>query len=721
MRRDQPPPLHEKGQRTALLVLSLLGLLTVVYLVRHESRAAAPYQRHQQRYAELTRTPLQSGVRELVTADGADRCPTCHVGILEPGRATLNNPYRSHPGALLKQHPPSRFLCTACHAAGGEHVDRCLPAEGDEGALGRRQAQASCLGCHPGWQAVELAGGARLTQGVRAYRRLGCGGCHRAAWIGSVEPIGPPLDRVRDKLTPGFVRAFLADPQRQRSGTAMPSFFSERVVQGAPLFTRRKLQRERSAQVEALVGFLLAGALARDPSRIELPPGDADTGRRLFVARGCVACHRHDTVPHGDTLGGVGPDLSAAAARLRPPWVAAWLRSPSTYNRSTRMPNPRLQAEDLPHLVAFLTAGAPPHPGKPPDGGLASRGRSLARQLGCPGCHAMEPLRDTPPVGPDLDGFGSKRVELLDFGGQRGCRTWRCWTELKLTRPLAFDRRPGLLQMPWQRLRAPTGALHSALQSGSPIPCDGELEDLVLVMRALTSRPPDGPRPVATRTDVQHGGMLVQELGCRQCHSIAGAGAAIREVWPRPPDRAPALEGEGAKVRPDWLHGFLRRPTALRPWLQMRMPRFEVLTARGDGARILTAYVASLDRASYPFVDEVRPVLEGRRRQEAMTLFTRMQCVRCHLLSNAPKLKPGELAPDLVLSGTRLRRAWIQRFILEPQKLMPGTRMPELFPLLDEDDPGSRSTPEPGLLGGDIRRQVEALTDLNLAWGAQPR
>jgi hypothetical protein len=65
-----------------------------------------------------------------------------------------------------------------------------------------------------------------------------------------------------------------------------------------------------------------------------------------------------------------------------------------------------------------------------------------------------------------------------------------------------------------------------------------------------------------------------------------------------------------------------------------------------------------------------------------------------------------------------LRRGWIYRFILEPQQLMPGTKMPTLFPLADEDDPKSRTTPLPALCGGSVERQIDALADLNLWWGS---
>lgn len=683
--------------RVPLVVATLLSVATLGYLCYRESRAGAPYERYQRQAG------VAPGVRRLsVRGRGEDRCPTCHVNIFKTASKTASkrgkNPLGAHPGPYLELHAPARFLCTACHGAGGAYVDRCLPAR-----RGRVMAQASCLACHRGAHADNLPGGPVLARGLRAFRRLGCVGCHRTRALDQLlapygDKVGPPLDHVAAKLRVPYMRAFVADPRRTRPGTAMPGFFR---TAGAPAFTAAKIRRQSPLQVEALLAFLVARS---KPLAARQPAGDPAAGARLFRERGCVACHRAGTKPEPAGLGDVGPDLSGAGARLDLGWVGAWLSAPWRYNARTRMPDPRLSAVESGHLAAFLGARRLRDPGRGPaalDRRLADLGGELARTLGCANCHELAALRDADVVGPDLDGYGDKRVELLDWGGVRPepeKNTWQRWTELKLTRPLAFDRPPGVLLMPYQELQP------------------GELEGLLVLMGALTERRPAqvAPAPKDRHRRRRRGETLVEELGCRRCHCVGGRGGDIRALWPRPSDRPPALEGEGAKALPGWLYGFLRRPIELRPWLTMRMPTFTALGP--DGSRTVAGYLAAVDRASYPFVERERRRLEGAELAQARALFDKLQCLRCHLLSNARELKPGELAPDLALSSERLRRAWIRRFILEPQKLMAGTRMPTLYPLADEDDPQSRITPEPKLLGGDVRRQIDALTDLNLMW-----
>ena len=717
-------------QRSLLVVLSLLCLFTLGVIVWRERGATESYGKYQRRHRELMlaagREAPPSGplVLRLKARGKVDRCLTCHRGITEPPLpGKVANPHRSHPGKLLTWHPPRRFGCTACHGAGGGHVDRCLPASGDPDgrALDASMAQASCRACHR--QAEGLSGTAALTRGISAYRRLGCGGCHREDRLDRElgrTLVGPPLDGVGAKLRPAYLGAFLSGPQRIRPGTAMPTFFDDQVTARAPAFTSQHVRATRITRLRSLLAFLLQPKAApAASSKAQHPSGDARAGAALATSLGCVACHRFTrdlplAARGASGLGTVGPDLSAAGARLRLGWTLRWLAGPRRVSPDARMPDLRLGPQERADLVAFLsTLGEPaPEPPELPPASLAPAGKKLARQLGCAGCHRLRSLEGSPPAGPELDGFGDKPLDMLDWGHFEASssvppakRTTTRWIRTKLTSPLAFDRRPGgVLSMPWQHLRP------------------GEQHGLVLLLRGLTRAPaPAGleARPSQRSLRLRRGARLVGHLGCRQCHQVGGRGGEMKALLPRPSDRPPSLDGEGAKVLPSWLFGFLRQPAPLRPWLRLRMPTFNLTP---DQARDLAAYLAASARASYPFADQPAPRLEGNALAGALALFEKLKCVSCHKLSNAPRLKPGELAPDLALSGARLRRAWIRRFILEPQKVMPGTRMPTLFPLVDEDEPaGPRITPAPDLLGGRVDRQVDALTDLNLRWGRMAR
>jgi hypothetical protein len=59
----------------------------------------------------------------------------------------------------------------------------------------------------------------------------------------------------------------------------------------------------------------------------------------------------------------------------------------------------------------------------------------------------------------------------------------------------------------------------------------------------------------------------------------------------------------------------------------------------------------------------------------------------------------------------RLRAAWIDRWLTEPTKIQPGTRMPTNFPA----DPSENAFPD--ILGGEQKAQIEAVRAYLLTLG----
>ncbi len=80
-------------------------------------------------------------------------------------------------------------------------------------------------------------------------------------------------------------------------------------------------------------------------------------GEHLFVAKGCIGCHRHQKVA-AQPMASVGPDLTDT--RFPPAHLKEFLADPgTTLKRSTRleygqMPNLNLEAQEIAALVAFI-------------------------------------------------------------------------------------------------------------------------------------------------------------------------------------------------------------------------------------------------------------------------------------------------------------------------------------------------------------------------------
>lgn len=82
-------------------------------------------------------------------------------------------------------------------------------------------------------------------------------------------------------------------------------------------------------------------------------------GAKLFVAKGCVVCHRHESLASLrrtiDFYLDEAPDLSRVSADAE--YLHRWLRDPKAVKPATYMPNLNLAASEIDALVAFLKAG----------------------------------------------------------------------------------------------------------------------------------------------------------------------------------------------------------------------------------------------------------------------------------------------------------------------------------------------------------------------------
>jgi len=220
----------------------------------------------------------------------------------------------------------------------------------------------------------------------------------------------------------------------------------------------------------------------------------------------------------------------------------------------------------------------------------------------------------------------------------------------------------------------------------------------------------DGPAPGTPPPGLDalelKGFHLVSNLHCNACHYVTPSlthGPGHGHQHGGVPDLALA----GGKFRADWLYDFIRSPEVVRPWLAIRMPRFELSKTE---AVSLVDHLAT-DFRSVDAVPESRFVVPADQRQAfrdaGRKLMSRpyFDCWACHRKGDVmPTSRPrDQWAPDLEIAGRRLRPEWIDRFLSDPQALMPGTAMPAYF----SDD---RSRPE-DILGGDESKQIAAIRE----------
>lgn len=85
---------------------------------------------------------------------------------------------------------------------------------------------------------------------------------------------------------------------------------------------------------------------------------DAERGKQLFVAKGCVSCHVNERVEAKGIAADVGPNLTDKT--FDPAYLAMWLKNPRIRprtNPNSEMPDLGLSDREVAALTAFVNGG----------------------------------------------------------------------------------------------------------------------------------------------------------------------------------------------------------------------------------------------------------------------------------------------------------------------------------------------------------------------------
>ncbi len=202
--------------------------------------------------------------------------------------------------------------------------------------------------------------------GKKIFVAKQCVICHQIEGVGGV--FGPSLDSVV-QFGPIFFAATMWN-----HGPSMSEAMQARGLK-RPVFTGTELRD--------FIAYVKAVSRGRGDQPVQILPGSAETGERLFASRGCVDCH--------GVGGRGGPAAPALAGKKIYPSLfefaaAMWNKGPSMAREMQRraVAVPRLQADELAAIVGYLFslnyfAG----PGDP------RRGEQLITAKGCLACHAI--------------------------------------------------------------------------------------------------------------------------------------------------------------------------------------------------------------------------------------------------------------------------------------------------------------------------------------------
>jgi cytochrome c551/c552 len=646
------------------------------------------------RLRQINVNPSGASINYLGGAGLVDRCPSCHLGtdpLLMPvtmtvtkadfGLAKSNDaPFASHPDAdLLKIHTLEKFGCSPCHGGNGRALDTV------ERAHGRYEHwlwplnypenyEAGCQQCHSADMRTEHA--PVLSRAKQLYRTKGCIGCHRFQ---------------------GFDNQ---DEQLVSAQQAIAQLESQKKDDQLQIAELNKKGDNATDNDVANRYYTQATNLTVTISSMDAQIEQLDQRSRSLLQE----------------IKKVGPDLKEVRMKIHKEWIPYWLKHTHEFRPTTKMPQFRLQDDEIQAIAAYIWQSgltSPQLPKQTP--GNAGHGKELFEERGCMACHSMG-------EGPNLVG-GDFAANLSRVGEKDNYDYLVRWVlnPRTRTRPYCPYEKKDLgpedyakHDLPYvfdaDHSRCPNDDHELVIQQMTVMPSLRlTVEDARDIASFLTAQKhPDANYDSAPFMDdpklKDHGKELIQHYGCAGCHEISGLedegriGTELTNEGSKPIERLDfALFTEDAKrgILPDgkksprgpWYDpkGFIENkltdPAVYDhgkykpdPIDRLRMPKPNVTKTDIDG---LTTFLLGSTDPSLPPEYMYRPADQRAAVQKGWWIVTKYNCIGCHqigigqrsVLMDLPQYQ-GEnkqnLPPILTSEGARVSPDWLKNFLANP-------------------------------------------------------
>ncbi|MCO8125195.1 DUF1080 domain-containing protein [Stieleria sp. TO1_6] len=617
-------------------------------------------------------------------------CTACHQGAesilpVKRGPVLSDVAQRLRPDAVLEMianpHQTKRGTAMPDPWAGADDAQRLTAAK----AL----ASYVLLSGSPSQLLDRPTQSSVIKRGKQLYHSVGCVACH-IAFDGSQTPASTsvPLGKLESKYTVDSLAQLISNPHQIRSGSRMPSLVgsSDDAYAIASYLTRRVTERKSKAKFKRQI---YKGDWDKLPDFDQLTPisvdevstleikrkadpkhtgmvfesqllirsaGEyefflqSDDGARLFVGTNVID---HDGI-HPNTTKSETFALEPGLHQVR----VEWFNKAGEIDLQVRVNDPLLGTLPLHDMISDGNTDQGPllENRFQPDPNLASQGKRLFQTAGCASCHAFQSIQPTPSSAP----------ALADLRSDRGC--------------MAAE-----VQSP------AVDFLLSRKQS-------------LAIARAIELRKQHRSQTTVT-DDHDRVHLMMAGLNCYACHrrgEIGGPEPTRDSIFQTTTKEMgwegrlpPPLDGVADKLNAKYLGKILADGAHQRAYMLTRMPGF--------GADALQPLQDSLTRLDQQQTKVTVPphwpssVPDGRK----LVGGNGLSCIKCHSYDNVTGGGLGVI--DLLAMPDRLRRDWFARYLKDPTRYRPGTRMPNSFP-----DGRSAFTK---LYDGDPDKQIAAMWD----------
>jgi cytochrome c551/c552 len=637
-----------------------------------------------------------------------DRCESCHLGIREPLKITpalmiakgekrpdeYAQAFVSHPQPqLLQIHDPDKFGCSPCHQGNGRATTSIEKAHGNYEhwlwpMFPKQNVEAGCQTCHAA-DMVLVSGGTEwkvIDEGKDLYRQRGCMGCHRHE---------------------GYDR----EPEELNSVTQQLKLFDQQKIDNI------KQQDYLMKQADAAQSNDEANRLNEEA--IALKVGNSKIDGRI---------QQLDFEDHSlmQDVKKVGPNLKDIHLKLNKNWIPVWLKRPTDFRSTTKMPNFRLTDHQIQAITAYLWQSALTDPLPKQKPGNADHGKELFETRGCLACHSMGEGEQT--MGGTFAANLTREGEKANYdylvrwihNARERTRPY-CPYEKKDIGPEDYAKKGLPYVFDLEHSQCPNDGHELQVQNMTVMPSLRltleDAQDIATYLMAQKRQDPSFYADAAYMDDPklkEEGKIWIRHYGCAGCHEISGMedegriGTDLSVEGSKPIERldfalftVPAERGGKSSepiTDPEDLARLPEGP-ANAPWLNtkgffehklaepnvydkgkikseteaLRMPNLHLTK---EQVQALTTFLMGSQETSLPDSYQYKPGDARHDIQEGWWVVKKYNCMGCHqfypgqrtILMGLKQYQDiqEQLPPKLLTEGARVSPEWLRHFLSNP-------------------------------------------------------
>jgi cytochrome c551/c552 len=644
----------------------------------------------------------------VAEANIVDRCESCHLNAREPLKITeaamtprgekkpdeYAQAFVSHPQPeLLQIHDPEKFGCSPCHQGNGRATTSVEKAHGNYEhwlwpLYPKENAQAGCQTCHAA-DMVLVAGDVQwqtINDGKDLFRQKGCMGCHRYEGY----------DKEPEQLNAIGQQIKQIETQKK-----------DNLKQAAYLMKQADAA-ETNEEANNLNG-----------KAVDLKVANSKLDGRLQQ----LDFESHSLMQDQKK---VGPNLKDIRLKLNKNWIPVWLKKPSDFRPTTKMPNFRLTDHQIQAISAYIWQSALTDPLPRQKPGNTAHGKELFETRGCLACHSIgegdQMQGGTFAANLTREGEKANYDYLVRWIHNARERTRPyCPYEKKDIGPEDYARKGLPYQFDLEHTRCPNDGHELQVQNMTVMPSlrlsPEDAEDIATYLMTQKKREPTSYANASFMDDPalkDEGKKWVRFYGCAGCHEIEGfedegrIGTELTSEGSKPIERLDfalftevAQRGgknaepikdkddlarlpDGPAIEPWYDHkGFFEHKLAEPNVYDQGMVKSETEALRMPNLHLtkeqvldLTTFLMGSQETSLPTSYQYKPGDARHDVQEGWWIVRKYNCMGCHqFIPGQRTILMGlkqyqdvqeQLPPKLLTEGARVDPEWLRKFLSNP-------------------------------------------------------